>query len=58
MEQLLKSADIEPTTELVETAAQLVEVPTSIGRYKQHPRDLFDAADIEFVGNIGFDTTP
>ena len=35
---------------------ELIRAPNSIGRFKQHGTNIFDAADVAYVNDLGFDT--
>jgi hypothetical protein len=45
---------ISPDEELINKAAKLPVIPGTAGRYKEHPADIFDKADLDFLQDIGF----
>ncbi len=41
----------------IENLSNLIEPPRSIGRFKHFGLDMFDLADVDFVKQLGFDTS-
>jgi len=54
---LLRFVDVVLPAEHVERLAKTVITPATVGRFKSHPLDTFDPADVEFVKSLGFDTS-
>ena len=36
----------------------MIQAPSSIGRFKQHPLGVFDPEGVAFVKSLGFDVDP
>lgn len=53
--EITEFLQIAPTDELMQAAARLPDTPTTAGRWKQHRGDVFDAADLEFLNDMGFE---
>ena len=53
---LLEFFGVEASAERLEAATSLIRAPGTIGRFKQFPRENFDAQDVAFVRDCGFDT--
>lgn len=53
--RLLGFLDLRVADEKLAPLRALISPPESMGRYKKHDIDVFDADDVEFVRNLGFD---
>jgi Sulfotransferase family len=53
--RILSFAGIEPDADLLRRTAALPQPSMSIGRYKAHDLGDIDAADIQYIGSLGFD---
>jgi hypothetical protein len=54
--RLLEFAGIELSPAHLAALAELVRLPGSVGRYKNHDSRIFDPEDVAFVRQLGFDT--
>lgn len=53
--EILEFLGIQPSEELLARAAKLPVTPKTAGRWRQHPEDVFDENDLEFLRKMGFD---
>jgi hypothetical protein len=52
---ILSFAGVKADPDLLDRAVKLVEPPATIGRHKDGSMDDFDAEDVAFVRNFGFE---
>lgn len=58
MRQLLDFMELQITPSEISRLVRLVRPPASMGRFREHGIDIFDPADVAFVGQLGFDVRP
>ncbi len=57
IKRLLEFLEVNVSESQIRDLSNLVRVPETVGRFKQHRLQIFDPEDVSFVRRLGFDTS-